>query len=192
MKKNALLLSALLVSTILNAATINVSIKNFTFIPASFMANVGDVIVWTNNDGSDHGVLSGVIPGAANTFSAPTIAPTKTFSYTIQAAGSYAYVCSLHGSMKGSFTVSSLTSTQSAINVIEKLYPNPVTDKIHVEANTQMDKVNLFDVSGTLIKSWNESGTKAELNLSKFPDGIYYIAFYYKEMLLDTRKIIKE
>lgn len=84
------------------AGTVQVSVVDFAFNPASITAKVGDVITFTN---------TGAVPHTATlddgTCKTPTIAPTKSDGLTFTAAGTYSFHCSIHPTqMKGTITVS--------------------------------------------------------------------------------------
>lgn len=89
------------------AATVVVSIKGFAFSPDTIAVKVGDVIGWTNGDSVTHTATlddgscdAGRIAGGS--------AGTQTFVFGAGAVGkSFAYHCAIHGSMKGTITVTS-------------------------------------------------------------------------------------
>ena len=77
-----------------------VSIIDFGFQPADLTVAAGSTVTWTNTGAATHTVkwsdgtpeLSGLAAGA-------------TYDRTFDAAGSYPYVCGIHGSMSGTITV---------------------------------------------------------------------------------------
>lgn len=78
-----------------------VSIKDFSFNPASLSIQVGDSVTWTNDDGPAHSIKSG-----DHTFDSPgPIDPASSFSFTFTTPGSYTYICGIHPSMKGTVVV---------------------------------------------------------------------------------------
>jgi amicyanin len=84
------------------AQTYSIDIKGFAFSPADLPINAGDTVVWTNSDSASHTVVF-------DSGSAPSSSPMstgQTYSYTFTTAGTYAYHCSIHPSMKGAVTVS--------------------------------------------------------------------------------------
>lgn len=69
----------------------------------------------------------------------------------------------------------------SSLNVDEpeiqkfKVYPNPAKDKVFIEqANTDFDRVKIFNISGQLIAEKDFSKT---INISKLSSGIYFFEF---------------
>jgi plastocyanin len=78
-----------------------VRIADFAFTPDSRSAKVGDSVKWTNEDGATHRVTAD--DGA---FDSGNLAAGKAFSFTFDKAGTFAYHCNVHQSMKGTVTVS--------------------------------------------------------------------------------------
>lgn len=98
-----LLIGALSLSpSSVRAASVAVAISGNAFVPADATVNVGDTVVWTNQD---------VVPHTATTTSGPAsfdsgiLTQSQTFSYTFTAAGGYAYYCVVHPEMTGTITV---------------------------------------------------------------------------------------
>jgi len=92
-----------LVRSVSAQSTVNVSIENFSFSPASISVSAGDTVVWTNNDSVAHTVTS--TDGA---FDTGDIAPGASASVTFENAGTFAYICSIHPSMTGSVDVAAV------------------------------------------------------------------------------------
>lgn len=78
----------------------SVSIANFAFSASSVTVASGTTIKWTNNDAVTHTVTAD-----DNSFNSGNIAPGGTFSHTFSGAGTYAYHCSIHTTMKGKVVV---------------------------------------------------------------------------------------
>jgi plastocyanin len=81
------------------AATASVSIQNSTFIPASVTVRAGDTVTWTNRDGDQHSAkFSGM--------STAVLAKGQSGSLTFSSAGTFDYICGVHGSsMRGTVVV---------------------------------------------------------------------------------------
>ncbi len=72
-------------------ATASVNISGFAFVPASLTINVGDTVTWTNKDAAAH---SAVVNGVGQT---PVLSQNQSGSLTFNAAGTFPYVCGIHG-----------------------------------------------------------------------------------------------
>ncbi len=77
-----------------------VTMKSFAFDPATVTIKVGETVTWTNQDSATHTVV-----GDNNEFKSGDLANGATFSFKFDAAGTYAYHCSIHPSMKGTVVV---------------------------------------------------------------------------------------
>jgi plastocyanin len=77
-----------------------VAIKNFAFTPATVTVSANGTVTWANGDTTAHTVTFDNGPDCGNVAAGATV--TATFS----SAGTYAYHCTIHPSMKGSVTVS--------------------------------------------------------------------------------------
>lgn len=65
---------------------------------------VGTKVTWTNKDAAQHTVTAGK-PDAKETTFASVIDPGKTFTFTFDKSGTFAYFCERHVSMVGTVTV---------------------------------------------------------------------------------------
>ncbi len=89
--------------------TYNIMIQNTAFQTPMLTINVGDTVVWTNNDVMQHTVtsdsgneLSSSPLGGASSggyYSSPTSG--GTYPHTFTTAGTYNYHCSIHPGMRG-------------------------------------------------------------------------------------------
>ena len=77
-----------------------VAIDNFAFSPATLKAKVGQKVTWTNKQSVAHTVTAN---GGAFNHPMPSGA---TFSFTFTKAGTFAYRCTIHPSMRGVIVVS--------------------------------------------------------------------------------------
>ena len=79
----------------------NVELKGYAFSPANLTIKVGDTIIWTNSDLVIHTVTS----DTGNELSSSSLSNNGTFSHTFSTAGTFAYHCSPHSSMKATIVV---------------------------------------------------------------------------------------
>jgi plastocyanin len=80
------------------AATAQVVIDDYAFVPAELRVSLGAVVTWENRDSSPHNVASSMNPRA---FRSRTMAPGETFEFTFATPGTHRYFCSLHPHMQG-------------------------------------------------------------------------------------------
>ncbi len=79
---------------------VNVEIKNFAFLPVELTVNVGDRVIWTNNDGVSHTIVAN-----NEGFVSETIGNGEIYGFVFAKSGTYKYYCGLHPSMKGEIIV---------------------------------------------------------------------------------------
>lgn len=78
------------------------------FDPPEVTINVGDSVIWTNDDSATHTVTSGDPndPGTwGQAFDSGLGVPRSSFEHMFDAAGEYPYLCQLHPWMTGKVTV---------------------------------------------------------------------------------------
>lgn len=71
------------------------------------------------------------------------------------------------------------------------IYPNPTSNRIFIEANSQIDIVEVYDVLGRKVLDITPLKEKAELNMEDLNAGIY-IAVIFSEGKKTVKKILKE
>ena len=71
-----------------------------------------------------------------------------------------------------------------------QIYPNPVTDILHIETLNPLQNVEIFSVNGKIIYQSNPNSTCTEVNLNSIKPGIYLIRVLTKGQLL-TEKMVK-
>ncbi|KAF6244089.1 amicyanin, partial [Nitrosopumilus sp. b1] len=80
---------------------------NECYIPASVSINVGDTVLWTNDDAAAHTVTSGSpsAGGPDGKFDSSLMSPGATFEVTFDEKGSVDYFCIVHPWMVGNVNV---------------------------------------------------------------------------------------
>jgi plastocyanin len=103
------------------AATVNVKIENFTFLPGEIEVDKGDIVRWTNFDTAIHSPVT-IHRGFVTT----TLGFQQSFQLVTDRSGTFNYVCAIHGaSMQGRIVVRGIPEP------FPPETPNP--DAIHVE-----------------------------------------------------------
>lgn len=80
-----------------------VTINNFAFGPQNITVKAGTTVTWTNKDSASHTVTAD--QASADAPASQNLAQGQTYSFTFKKAGTYAYHCQIHPSMKGTVTV---------------------------------------------------------------------------------------
>jgi plastocyanin len=97
------------VSDVHAAASSGVTIKNFAFSPGTTTVHVGDTITWTNQDSIAHTATA-----SDGSFDTGLLQKGKSGSHTFTKAGTIAYICSVHPSMKGTVTVAAASGSSGS------------------------------------------------------------------------------
>ena len=71
-----------------------------------------------------------------------------------------------------------------------KISPNPTNGPIHIQANSNIGKVSVFDISGRLVKALEINKAEASLDISSLNNGIYFVKIWIDQDYI-TGKIIK-
>lgn len=70
------------------------------------------------------------------------------------------------------------------------VYPNPATDIVTVQTNSNNGTVQIFDISGKLLNNENYTSETFQLNIANYPAGTYYVVLT-SENARQTTKLIK-
>lgn len=79
-----------------------------------------------------------------------------------------------------------------------KYFPNPVKSELYMEWQTideiTLSTISIFNIEGVLLKDYKELNNVNNYTLSfeNYPQGIYFVAFLYKNGEEKTFKIIKQ
>ncbi len=83
------------------ARTVDVTIQNFAFSPATITIDPGDTIRWTNLDSASHSAVT-IVTG----FITMTLAQNQSTTTIFDRPGTFDYICGVHGpSMRGTVVV---------------------------------------------------------------------------------------
>jgi plastocyanin len=91
---------------------------NSCFIPSVLNIQVGDSVIWTNDDTTVHTITSGTSSGGTDgAFDSSLVQPGSSYTLTFPGVDTYNYFCVVHPWMEGIVTVTSSTPTPPTINV---------------------------------------------------------------------------
>jgi hypothetical protein len=78
---------------------------------------------------------------------------------------------------------------QSGIKTL--IYPNPVNNKLTIEAEQALGMVEIYNLMGALVYSQKDCANKVEINTSDLPTGIYFIRMT-NDKTSEARRFVKE
>ena len=85
----------------------------------------------------------------------------------------------------------SLSSPSFHVAAGIEVYPNPVTNVLTVHANKPISGIKIYSVLGTLLTDIKQKAETIQADLSKYANGVYFIAIYDENGSV-TQKIIKQ
>jgi plastocyanin len=84
-----------------NPPGLQITIDNFSFVPATLTVPTGTEVTWVNHDDIPHTVLS----EDKVTFKSRALDTDERFSFTFAKPGTYTYFCSIHPKMTAKVVV---------------------------------------------------------------------------------------
>ena len=84
-----------------------------------------------------------------------------------------------------------LASTDYVVNSpILQLFPNPVTDILHIQSTIKLTRIDVFDYSGRLINQVFPDSERSEINTTVLKSGVYLLRIYNNNSII-TEKFVK-
>ncbi len=71
-----------------------------------------------------------------------------------------------------------------------EMYPNPVTNTLFISGTNDVNKIEIYDVAGKVIRTMEVSGEKVSMNLNDLQSGVYIISIQ-NDKGVQTSKFIK-
>ena len=71
------------------------------------------------------------------------------------------------------------------------LYPNPVSDKLSVEATEAIDNIEIFNIAGAMVYSQKNCSEKVEVETADLPAGTYVIRMT-TQSIIEVRRFVKK
>jgi hypothetical protein len=81
-------------------------------------------------------------------------------------------------------------ATSNTISTGIKIYPNPMGNMLHVEANGA-ERAELWNTLGTKVSSFNLENGQANLNTEQLSSGVYILNLFAGDGLVATQKLVK-
>ena len=140
-----------------------------------------DYTIWVygaNTDSVQWYFEGQLLPGFSN---AQSIQPQNKGYYYVK--GFNKYGCQ---SISDSILIDKIFGIQNLQSGVS-LYPNPVSDFVYINLATPAEKIELIDITGTLLRTFYNQSV---LSLGDLKKGLYILKIYSKQQL-NTVKIIK-
>lgn len=112
-----------------------------------------------------------------------TYAGNGNYDVTLYASG-----CGLTDSIVININLSS-SSIEQTTDLI-RIYPNPSTDYILIESETENHDVRITNLDGRMVDQFRIQSTKAYYDLSEYKPGIYFVSVYDEQRPVMITKLI--
>ena len=133
------------------------------------------------------------------------IVPQGMFNYSYYDAmgiGSYNYKLTAEYHFDGQVCISEPVYAEAEVTNVDEngpstgsgtfsIYPNPVSDKMTIEAQEAIDNIEIYNVMGALVYSQKDCGDKAEITTTNLPAGTYVVRLTTKNAT-ETMRFVKE
>jgi hypothetical protein len=83
------------------------------------------------------------------------------------------------------------TTSMEDIKLNGKVFPNPVKDKLNIELEETITKVEIYNLNGARLLDEKVNKSTTEINVSKLKPGVYILEVFTKDNFF-KRKILKE
>jgi plastocyanin len=110
------------------------------YLPYSLTIQVGDTVLWSNDDTAAHTVTSGTPDGIDGVFDSGLFMSGNTFDYTFDKSGTYPYFCMVHPWMIGEVIVNETFDVQHGITVGEPSPSAPIDEPVAEPAPESTDE----------------------------------------------------
>ena len=101
----------------------------------------------------------------------------------------YTFVATESRNLVAHFLYTEGVGEQSGSQIV--MYPNPVNDKLTVEANDAISNVEIYNLMGAMVYSQKNCANKVEINTADLQKGIYFIRLTTNKVT-ETRRFVKE
>ncbi|RZJ28588.1 MAG: T9SS type A sorting domain-containing protein, partial [Flavobacterium sp.] len=99
---------------------------------------------------------------------------------------------SLDNSLASSWTASTSTLSAEGFTLDKaQVYPNPVSDTLHVRLPKMINKAQIFDARGKVLKTISVHSEIIDIDFRSFPKGIYFLLISF-DGGSSTQKIMKQ
>ena len=203
MQKTLTTFLVLVAATILfSQTTHDVTVQNFSFTPQTLTINTGDIVKWTNIQGTHN------VRADDNSFYYGAAAPAPwEYTHTFTTAGNNPYYCEPHGGPGGS-GMSGVIIVQDPVGVnddevvanhfeLDQNYPNPFNPSTRINYSVPISSfINLkvYDILGNevavLVNEEKPAGNyEINFDASRLNGGVYFYQLTANSFV-DTKKMI--
>jgi heat shock protein HslJ len=111
------------------------------------------------------------------------------FSYNITPEGNALKLTVTNNKGDQAIYYSTILAVDNTVNNDFKVYPNPAKDILNIETSIKIDKINVYDASGKMVKTLQNIGKT--MDVSRLKNGVYHLEIFtdkgkfYEKILID-------
>lgn len=124
---------------------------------------------------------------SGNTFDPSIGLGSYPITYTV--ANSFGCLASATNTM---IVISCVGIEEVGNDLMLNLFPNPAIDKIIIQSEKFIRKLEIFDFTGKLVFTQHEKISGQTIDLTSFVNGMYFFKIYFDENFAKTIKVIKD
>lgn len=187
-------------TTVTGQTTHEVTVSNNKFDPSELTIAVGDIVKWTNTEGS-HSVdgTTETFPSNPASFGNEVGTEGWTYSFTFNTEGVHDYRCGVHtATMTGKITVGTSTGIDDVVSAtnLKQAYPNPVSDVLYVPVkdNSGFENkfvVRIYNLNGKMVtQNSSDYMSKLDINVESLKNGVYIYQVSQNEKIIQSEKFV--
>jgi len=161
------------VSPVFDLSSINNPELNFYYAQEDYQGDINTLKVYYRISDQDAWVELTHLNTAANTWTQETIPlpnPTSTYQIAFEGINNFGY-----SNVIDDVSIENNLSVEAEGLVEVSLYPNPATSNIHINANQQIDTIEVFNVLGKKVGSYTVAKEKNSIDVQFLSMGMYFV-----------------
>lgn len=165
--------------------------------PAEYTDNLVHFNVYVSTNGNSYDLIGEVDYDAASHYEFFDVTESKSLRfYQVRAFYDYgAQTCESQpahslSNPNNNFVMVNVTSVDEE-SAVTSIYPNPASDKLHVECTSNISELKVYNMVGVLVYSLSDCDNNVVISLADMPNGIYFVTLTTNGST-ETRRFVKE
>ena len=75
-------------------------------------------------------------------------------------------------------------------NALCKLYPNPASSNIRIEAQNAIESVKVYNIMGALVETISANDNNVNVNLSQYSNGVYFFNIRQSDGSVSNQRVV--
>ena len=85
----------------------------------------------------------------------------------------------------------SITEPEPSASATLSIFPNPVSGVVTITAGSEMQQLNIYDITGRLVESRSPAGERVVFDTGALPQGVYLVRALLRDGGVRTGKVVK-